>query len=102
MYRCFTAFSFIFLGLLFKTILSVGIFGTMDSVAGNTVVDLFDKLTSTIFDCFFAWGNLRIFHKYFYPGSKFVKPIVFRGIMAAIFQIIGWSIVGIAANEDFG
>ena len=35
-------------------------------------------------------------------GEKFLRPVVFRGVMSAIFQIIGWSLVGFAANEDFG
>lgn len=77
MFRCVVAFTFVFIGIFSKTLLTVGLSQTMDHMKLKHFEDVFDKMTS----------------------EKFLRTRILRGIIAAGFQIIGWTLFGIIMGK---
>ena len=74
--RCGFFFTFIAAGLLGKAMLTSGLPATMTKMLATTWQDVEEHITD----------------------GKVLRNVISRGLLAAVFQLVGWSLIGIAAE----
>ncbi len=82
LYRCVAGFAFVFLTLAMKSLVTVGLTRT-----GHHILDAIISPGSLVADL---------------ARQEFLRDVIARRVLGALFQVVGWTLLGLAAGESAG